>query len=550
MTETLTAPAAPEPTPSSGGGKKVAVGAGAVGLLAVVGGGAFAWTQLSGGGAQPHDVLPDDTIAYVRVDADPSAGQKIEFFRLLREVPELGDFLKDELGLDDAEDLDLRKVIVEEAFSDCDLTYDEDVAPWIGDRFGAGLRVVDDEPVPIITVQVKNEADAEDGIAKLFGCGDEEYGIDFLDGYAILAPTQDDVDDAVEAATEKSLADDETFAGDFDALGDQGILSAWGSFRGLDPYVDNIDPENIFGLQDALAEVDSFAIALRAQNRTIELAGVGRSATDLTEPKGAGLGHLPDDTLLGFSAAGVGDEVSANWDMFVESFETATDLTGGGSSTFPDEFYEGLSDEERADFEQYFSEQESFGPSVDDVLETLERDFGFVLPDDIETLFGDSLTFYVGPDGIAGLPELEGPEDLSTLAAGFRMSSDPSKAGDLAAKIVDAIEQVAGFTLVSGATDDGAVIATNTDVVERLGQDGKLRNTDEFKSAIAGDGNLGGLFVNVAGIIAEIREADPPADVEDFLDDLAILRAVGASADRIDDRLAEFALRFAFAKSD
>ena len=57
------------------------------GALVVGGGTAFAVTTLSGGGAQPDEVLPGNAIAYVRMDIDPSAGQKIAAVRLLRKLP-------------------------------------------------------------------------------------------------------------------------------------------------------------------------------------------------------------------------------------------------------------------------------------------------------------------------------------------------------------------------------------------------------------------------------------------------------------------------------
>ena len=61
------------------------------GVLVVGGGTAFAVTTLVGGGAQPDQVLPGNAIAYVRMDIDPSAGQKIAAVRLLRKLPQVND---------------------------------------------------------------------------------------------------------------------------------------------------------------------------------------------------------------------------------------------------------------------------------------------------------------------------------------------------------------------------------------------------------------------------------------------------------------------------
>ncbi len=60
-------------------------------------GAVFAVQQLSGGGAQPADVLPGDAYGYVRLDIDPSAGQKIAAVRFLDKLPQV----RDTLGGDD-----------------------------------------------------------------------------------------------------------------------------------------------------------------------------------------------------------------------------------------------------------------------------------------------------------------------------------------------------------------------------------------------------------------------------------------------------------------
>lgn len=551
MTDTVIAPAA-APAPKSGG-RKAAIGGGAAAVLALAGGGAFAWSQFSGGGTQPHDVLPADTFAYARIDLDPSASQKIALLKLVRQVPELAD----ELGIDDPEQ-DLRKLIVEDVFSDCDVDWADDVEPWLGERVGFGLTPADDEPGVLIAVQVTDQSAAESGIAKLFGCGDDEYGIDFVDGYAILAPTQDEVDDAVAATEKESLADSEDFAADLDDLGDPGIVSLWGNFRALEQYVDEIDPDGTLGFEEAIAQTSSIALALRAGDTSLEIGGIARG--DVPDaPDGRSLADLPADTVLALGFAGIGDQVADGWDAFVQGFESAAALAGdpfgtGGSSAadlFGEDFTEGLTQEEIEQFEEYFAEEDFTGPSLDDILAELEESYGFVLPEDLETLFGKSLQLYIGSTGLSRAPFINSPDDVAQLSAGLVLTTDSPDAGDLADRIVAAIADLIGIELESVTTDDGAVIATNTDVAEALASEGKLGDSDAFSSVIIDDGDgFGGFFLDVSAIIEQLREADPPADVEEFLDDLSIVKAIGASSSRTSDELIEFALKVAFTKSD
>src|SRR5689334_21174446 len=100
----------PVAEPKTRSSKRFIIIGAAVGLVvALVGAGAYAWQKLDGGGSQPHDVLPSTVIAYARVDADPSASQKIAILKLVRKFPELAK----ELGIKDI-DQDVRKPLLED----------------------------------------------------------------------------------------------------------------------------------------------------------------------------------------------------------------------------------------------------------------------------------------------------------------------------------------------------------------------------------------------------------------------------------------------------
>ena len=75
--------ARPHARPKGGKGWLIAAIAALIVVL-VGGGGVFAVNLLSGGGAQPHDVLPGDAMEYVRLDLDPAANQKLALFSIAR----------------------------------------------------------------------------------------------------------------------------------------------------------------------------------------------------------------------------------------------------------------------------------------------------------------------------------------------------------------------------------------------------------------------------------------------------------------------------------
>ena len=110
------------------------------GLVAIVAGTAAAgvgWTafsRLNGAGPQPESVLPADTVAFMKVDLNPSAAQKVAAVRFALRFPEA----KGQV----TETSDLRKVAFDQMKQDSelkDVDYAADVEPWLGERFGVGL---------------------------------------------------------------------------------------------------------------------------------------------------------------------------------------------------------------------------------------------------------------------------------------------------------------------------------------------------------------------------------------------------------------------------
>ncbi|VXC46000.1 DUF3352 domain-containing protein [Aeromicrobium sp. 9AM] len=531
----------PDEAPAGGRNTKaLVVAAIAVVVVLALAGGAFAVIKkLDGGGPQPHDVLPASVIAYARVDVDPSASQKIALFKLIRKFPEAAD----QIGIKSA-DQDVRKLLVEGALdeADCDLTYDKDVKPWLGSRIGVAL---DTKQTPLVAIQISDEKKAKAGIKALFACGDEKASVAYLDGYAIVAETQKQADAAVKAAEAKPLADNKAFAKDFDDLGEQGIASAWvNPSKLIDAFPELKDMMGSTAGTDLerLEQSGTTAVTLRADGSSLELAGLSGLTDSVAKQKAAHMGKLPADTVAALSVGGLGDQVAAQYNTILEEFSK------GFAPSSDDVDTSGMSPEEKAAYQTYLENAPIGLFDPEDLIKEFENSTGLKLPADLETLFGDELTFAVGSKNLEKLPELAGPEDVAGLDVALKMTTDPAKAYDLAKRLA-ALAGQAGIELPTKQTADGAVIATNqgaADAIDASG--GKLGDDDTFKSVMPyGDDTLYGLFVDVGTVLDKLSDANPPDDVAKDIEEAKALKAVGFSY-ATKGKHTVFSLRVAFSK--
>ncbi|MET1062598.1 MAG: hypothetical protein ABWX71_06855 [Aeromicrobium sp.] len=521
MTEHLPPPPPPEapvdPDPAGRSVKGAVIGGVAVAAVLAGGLGAFAvYQKLDGGGPQPHDVMPASTQAYARLDLDPSASQKIELFQLIRRFPDVAD----DIGIT-SDGQDVRELIFDEVLApECPgLDYEDDVEPWLGSRIGIGANLEDESFQ--IALQTTDEQASRAGIKTLFGCADEEYGIAYLDGYAILSDTQQAVDAAVTATEKGTLADKKAFVDDFDALGDQGIASAWLDVAALAKVPELAEA---FGEQaDTFAKAGSGATTLRVDGDALELVALSGRVSD-EEPSPTDLGALPKDTIAALSVSGVGDQVGTSFDSFVQQ------LDGGlGAMVLPGD----VDDPSGTEIDP---SDDPSGDDAQDFIDQIERETGLRLPEDLETLFGDTLTLAVGARNVEQLPTFGGPGDLSTLDVALSLTSDRAQALDLVQRLADLAADV-GIPLVTAATDRGAVLATNQDAADAVSDpDGTLGERDTFTEVVPdAEGSSSGLFVDIGAIIDALQQADPPDDLAKDLEEASDLSAFGLSVGEDDD---------------
>ena len=460
--------------------RPVLLGSGIAGAAILVGAGAFAFTQLSGGGPQPHDVLPDSVIAYARIDLDPSADQKIAALRLLRKFPTLAD----EIGIQSAQQ-DVRRLIVNEATKDCDIDFEKDVEPWLGSRVGVGMLNAKEIPDAVFALQVDDEKAARAGLRALEKCGDESNsGIAFLDGYAIVAETQALADQAKKNAVTSPLADDEDFTEAMSDVGDPGLASAWMDMKALFeiPEIKREMPADVLA---QIGQSSSLAFTLRAESDSLELATASRGLPTNAATDPIDIGSLPAGTAAAIGIRMPAEAVRDQWSAMVEGMEAA-------------------------------------GEKPAREFEAFESGSGLRLPEDLETLFSGGLTLAVGGRNLETLPALQGPPNPADFDLGLRIGGTEGK--DLAERLVTLVRDTVGLELSTTQTKSGTVIATNSKAFSTKGE--SLQDSGTFEDVIGGDAQQA-IYLNVATIVEALASSNPPPEVADVLDELKPLQAAG-----------------------
>ncbi len=483
------------PEPPKKRGKLVPLLAVLAMLMVIGAGGAFAYSRLSGGGAQPASVLPASAVGYVRIDLDPSAGQKVAAIRFMMKFPSV----REKLNLTgDSDDLreKLFDLIKDEAGEDlADVDYARDVKPWLGDRAGAAVLpgpVKDDEaPDVVVAVQVKDKDKAKTGLDKLFAQEKDKPGVAFADSYAVIAKDQSLADKAVADAKADPLSENPAFDKDMAKLGEQGFASAWFDFQGIAGVSGQVSDE-----ERAQVPSGSVAAALRFNAQYVELKAMVRSDGPMIEPGAAKaeevVTSLPNTTAAALAISDGQKYVDNVWKQLQQSSGGGVDLKGEV---------------------QDFADQ-----------------YGFALPDDLKTLLGENFVLAVDKEKPA--------EGLPKLAA--KVKTDPAKAEALVRKLTDVITKETGVDpkLATAKNGDTLVVATGKEYADRVLKGGDLGGTDTFKIAVPdpkGSTMIG--YVDMAGV----RALMPPAEADDK--DLAALRAVGFSSRVTGTGTGEFELR-------
>ncbi|MEV1169670.1 hypothetical protein [Nonomuraea sp. NPDC049784] len=473
-------------------GRKTWIIAAAAALAVILLGGGAVWAvgAIGGGGTQPNEVLPANSIAYVRLDLDPAANQKLALFQLARKFTVTKDTFTGE---------DPRKALFDtfDKGSDSKIDFAKDVDPWLGSRVGfSAVPSGKEEPDFALAIQVKDEAQAKTGIAKLMD-GDK-YGLAFREDYALISSTQQLADKFAKGDT--SLADNTEFNDDMGAIGEQGVLSFWADMGGLMDLAKKEIPADQVAAVEQIKDA-RFAGALRFDSAYVELAGVVRGAKGLT-PEGdlpkAELGTLPATTAGALSISGLDQIVTKQW----AQIQKQAAATGG--------------------------------TEIKQFIEQAQSQLGLQLPGDLATVVGQNFTLAVDSQGLDG----------DQIKGGVRVVTDPAKAQAIVDKVQQALtSQGQGAPQIAKVKGDGVfTVATTDEYAKQLAGEGTLGDSETFQTAIANadDANYA-VYVDldkVENLYLKSMEGDDKANAQ-------VLRAVGMSGSLTDSE-ATFSLRVLF----
>ena len=509
MTEHTAALPEMEPQPARRNGRGlVAVIASVLAVVLIAGGGFAAWQFFFAGGPRPAEVLPDTTFALATVDLDPSGGQKIEAIKTLRKFPSW----RKRTGI--TPESDVVKAIFDEALKGgpCkSLDYERDVKSWIGSRAGVGGVVLGDgKPAPVFVLQITDAENAESGFARLAKCAngdDEEFGWTIADDYIVASDSKPHAEAIASAGKESPLAENADFQKWTEEAGGPGILNVFVGRKVVDVLSD-IPGGEVFGLP-----LDGAAPDTETDDEL---------AKTFKDFKGAAAGLKFNDGGIDLSFASSGAKAEKGRTVGDHVGALPADTTAVVAVALPEKAIDALKESDMADDDSPFSLGDLFGESS-----------GLDLPEDLITLLGESLSISLGGDAPADLSDIASPADIP-LGLLIKGDTDAIKA------VIAKAETAAGMKLselpATLSSDDEKVAITSTpDYGEELLGKGSLADEKNFKDVVShADESLGVIYVSFDGewmdAARKLAAEEDDKDAKEVADDLAVLRAFGASA--------------------
>lgn len=206
----------------------------AVSIALVAAGGTVAAITLLGGSAHnASESAPASSVAFVQVDLDPSASQKLDIYQFSRRFPKSPTAHK---GTSDSVVDTLLGDIVDS--SDSGLDYQRDVKPWLGESAGfAAYPGADGSVTPIGILGFTDKAKAEAALKKAMKDGG---GYAFGERFVVVAADQATAAEAVAEAKKQSLDQSGNhYRGDIDALEGHPVITMWADLERAAPLLFN-----------------------------------------------------------------------------------------------------------------------------------------------------------------------------------------------------------------------------------------------------------------------------------------------------------------------
>jgi hypothetical protein len=459
-------------------------------LAVIIGGVAYVgYHKLASTGSQPDAWAPANSVAYLKLDLDPAASEKVAALQFEQKFPSAPHVTSAD---------QLKDALLEAAFNDqsgpSTINYADDVKPWLGDRIALAVYSDASGAAQVVgIVQVKDAAKAKVGLAKIVqDSTGQTAGYSVLGEYAVVGASQTAVDAAVAAARASNITASASYASDLATLKGDRILTAWSDLGAVSKLAQKafagrgsaLLPGGLAGMSGMVGgSLSSLgtgttgptgAIAkgrlvagLRLQSGYAELEGriLGSDVSAYHNGQaGALLGKLPSGSIAGVSISGLGSIITKE----IAALETSPLMAG----------------------------------SLSTQLTTIGTRLGIALPGDIVNLLGDNVA--------AGLDAV--PTDGQASSAKFTAITQPTDAAkglQTAQKLSD-FAGLAGFPLTVSAKGNEVVLTNDAQA------SGSLSDDAGFKAAMSGMPAqvVGAAYVNLAGIWAPGQAKNVPADIQ------------------------------------
>jgi hypothetical protein len=454
-----------------------------VAVLAVIGGGVayVGYHKLASSGAQPDKWVPASAIAYVKIDLDPAAAEKIGALRFEQKFPDAPHVTSAD---------QLKDALLSAAFDQpsSSINYATDIKPWLGDRVAVAVYPdANGKPQPVGILQVKDATKAQAGLTQLIhtAAGDSNAsapGFAIEGDYAVVGPSQAAVTAAVAAAQTSNITASNSYTSDIATLGGERIMTAWADLGAVVKYASKAASADLGGLSNpstlgqlsqlggasSLAPLAGLAQLNGAQGLTSQLKGrfvlglslqagyasisgrlIGANDAGLSNG-GAGLllAQLPSGSVAGVAVSGLGPVIS----------KEITALEAGSLQAL----------------------------GVKKQLDAIGTKLGISLPGDVINLLGG--------DVAAGLDNVPaGAADVK-----FTAITQPTDA----AQGLKTAQVLTGLLTSAGTPATATASGSNVVITNDAAASGALGNNDGFKSAMAGmpDQVVAAAYINLAGI--------------------------------------------------
>ena len=158
---------------------------------------------------------------------------------------------------------------------------------------------------------------------------------------------------------------------------------------------------------------------------------------------------------------------------------------------------------------------------------------GLDLPQDLIDLLGSSLSLSLGADAPADLNDISGPSDLPI---GALIHGDEAKIKKVIDKVMARIGVQGSEPPVTVSTGEGkAAIATTSAYGDQLLEDGSLGESKNFEDVVENaDDAQAVLYLSFENdwmdVVQKMAAQEDDAEAKEVADNLAVLRALGASA--------------------